>query len=149
MERATPNRLLGRALAVSALSAIAAPIACGGSSAATRRETTVRSSVTTNAPTARGGGPIEIVGAVDLMAKERCQRESACGRLGPGRRFVDREACENKLVSETRTTLHTRVCETGFVEGSSLSECLDSIRMSGCSVVELTAACEPASLCSP
>lgn len=145
MERARLQRLLGRAFAVAALSGIFAA-ACANHPAP-RPESTVRV-VKKNSPTARGGGPLSLVTAVDMIANERCVHESECHRLGAGRRFRDHDACQKEFVHEARSQLHTAVCETGFVEPETLFECLESIRNGGCTAT-LTAACEPASMCSP
>ena len=150
MKREKPGRLLGRAFAVAALSAIAASVACGGSSASAQHESTTASAKTAKKqkPAGIGGGPVSLVTAVDIIATERCRHESHCDRLGPGRRFRDDESCEKEFAHEARTQLDTKVCETGFVEPSTLLECLEGIRMGGCTT-ETAAACEPSSMCSP
>lgn len=146
MERARANRLLGRVFAVAALSAFFAPVACT-SHPAPRPESSVRTAKKQK-PNARGGGPLALVTAVDMITSERCNHEGECHRLGAGRRFRDYEACQKELVHEARSQLRTAVCETGFVEPASVLECLESIRNGGCTA-QLTAACEPATMCSP
>jgi hypothetical protein len=141
------NGLLGRAFAVAALSAITALVACGGS---TQQEPTARSTaaVKKSKPSAIGGGPVSLVSAVEVIATERCRHESHCDRLGPGRRFVDDQSCQKEFVHEQRTRLDTKVCDTGFVDPAALLECLEGIRMGGCTV-ETAGACEPSTMCSP
>lgn len=144
MQTARRKRWMGRAFAVAALSAVAAMTACGGSTPSKPTTTTAKRA----APRATGGGPLSLVTAVDMIATERCAHEGSCGRLGPGRRFRDHEACQAEFVHEARTRLTTNVCETGLVEHTTLLECLDSMRASSCTT-DLAVACEPASMCSP
>ncbi len=148
MDRAKFNRLSGRAFAVAALSAVSAAIACGGTTKATHRETTVRTAKMPRPPSARGGGPISLVSAIDMIAAERCVHEGSCDRLGPGRRFRDNDACKKEFEHDTRTQLDTTVCDTGYVEPSTLLECLDAIRTSACNY-EVSIECEPSKMCSP
>jgi len=145
MDRAKTNKWMGRAFAVAALSAIAAITACGGSTTATAEKTRTAAK---KPKRAIGGGPMSLVTAVDMIASERCAHEGSCDRLGPGRRFRDNDACRSQVLHETRTILDTKVCDTGLVETETLLECLAAIRVGGCSV-DLAAACEPSSMCSP
>ena len=147
MERLKSRGLFRRAIAVAALSALASA-ACASSQPAPAPKPVVAQSE--HKPRARGGGPIALVAAADVITWERCEHERTCNRLGPGRRFADSSSCEKKLIHEARTQLRTEVCETGFVESTSLRECLDAIRAGRCNVEpEATSACEVAKMCSP
>jgi hypothetical protein len=147
MKRAKRNGLLGRAFAVAALSAVSALIACAGNNVGPQPSTT-RTAAKRPRPTGVGGGPVALVTAVNVIATERCRHESHCDRLGPGRRFRDDDACQKEFVHEARTRLHTRVCETGFVDPATLLDCLEAIRVGGCTA-DVQAACEPSMMCSP
>ncbi|MBI2390750.1 MAG: hypothetical protein HYV09_14265 [Deltaproteobacteria bacterium] len=96
----------------------------------------------------RGGGPLSLVGAADAIASERCAHEERCERIGAGRRFVDTASCEQAVWSDTHDRLSTSVCESGFVEASTLLECLAAIRAGGCTA-EVGRVCEPSTMCSP
>src|SRR5687768_4483472 len=136
MHVAKQNSLFGRAFAVAALSAVAALVACGGSSAPPPAK------VSKSKPAiARGGGPVSLVTAVDTITSERCMHEVQCDRVGAGRRFANKEACQKTLAHEARSQLKTDVCDTGFLEPDALLDCLSAIRAGGCAA-ETEAACE-------
>lgn len=141
MERPSTKTWFGRACAVAALSVLAA---CGGNGNNARPAKVGKH----HDPVAHGGGPVTLVTAVDVIAKERCRHETRCNHVGAGRRFASDAACQKAFVHEERASLSTEVCETGYVEPEALLDCLEAIRNDGCSV-DAEAACEASSMCSP
>lgn len=99
-------------------------------------------------PLARGGGPLSLVTAVDMITTERCAHEGSCDRIGPGRRFFVVEDCQRELAEHARKQWNMQVCETGYVEDGELRSCLESIRKAGCTS-DVETLCSPAKTCSP
>lgn len=134
-----------RACVVAASCLISTVAACGTHRAP---QPVVAASKPQPAVAGRGGGPLSLVGAVDAIASERCAHEQRCERIGAGRQFVDTASCEQAVAIDTRERLSTAVCESGFVEASTLLECLAAIRAGGCAT-EVGRVCEPSTMCSP
>jgi hypothetical protein len=97
---------------------------------------------------ARGGGPLDMVTAVDVITAERCQRESACNRIGRGRQFLSEDDCRANVVHAVRKAFNANTCNTGYVDPDSLDECLKAMREAGCNL-EPTVYCDTPRICSP
>jgi hypothetical protein len=92
--------------------------------------------------------PVEVKNAVVAITKETCHRETRCSRIGEGRQYVTENDCEKAVETDMRKVLDTNACETGYVEPSSLVECLTSIRSSDCRSMQDTY-CQTPRICSP
>jgi hypothetical protein len=131
------------------MSAVAALAACGKHDAhAVHFPKTAKAKKTYPSSTGGGPAPVTLVTAADVIAKEKCEHENHCDRIGAGRRFANSEVCQKSLVHEARSTMTTKQCDTGYIDPESLLECLEAIRTNGCSV-DAQVACEASTMCSP
>jgi hypothetical protein len=68
--------------------------------------------------------------AVEIAAA-RCERESRCGRVGPGRSYEDGDDCIDEVRDGSSVELAAYECIEGVVR-SELSECIAEIRREEC-----------------
>jgi hypothetical protein len=88
--------------------------------------------------------------AIDAIANARCERESRCDNVGPGKRYVSREGCLTQLRGEGMNDLTPVECPHG-VDSPQLDKCLADVRGERCENVLDTIArlsnCSTGSLC--
>jgi hypothetical protein len=88
--------------------------------------------------------------ATTRLTTARCDREVACMKVGPGRRFLDRDACMREIGHDTATTLHADVCQPG-IDDAKLSACIVGVRSGHCDdpldAIPRIAACKASELC--
>jgi hypothetical protein len=65
------------------------------------------------------------------IAEVRCQRESTCMDVGPGRRFSSKEACMSEHRKDSLEHLNRTECSHG-VDPRALEQCLGAIRNEVC-----------------
>jgi len=87
---------------------------------------------------------------VRRIAETRCTREEACGNIGAGKTFGDREACSNYVQDHGRADLHSARCPGG-IDQEELEECLAAIQEQECgSLIDRAArivACRSSDMC--
>jgi hypothetical protein len=84
------------------------------------------------------------------MADARCDRESTCMDIGPGRRFASSEACLDALRSDSLAHLAKMDCPQG-TDPRGLQKCVEAVRGEVCpraiEQLEHLAECRAESLC--
>src|SRR5512146_566381 len=61
----------------------------------------------------------------------RCERETTCANIGPGRRWADRGACERELFPSASGRLAAETCAAG-VDEPKLTKCRADVRATPC-----------------
>lgn len=106
---------------------------------------------TTAPPMAMGGGPADLTSSIDAIADAECQREAACGNVGPDKRFMDRITCVAEMRRDAKSTVHERNCANG-VEQARLNACLSAARNETCAnpfnTLTTYVPCKSETLCS-
>jgi hypothetical protein len=90
--------------------------------------------------------------AVGRFARARCDRESACNRVGEGRLWGTMESC----VAQQRQRVHDDIaalsCERGF-DPVQLGACLNAVRVQACTdartALDAVSECRTSALCRP
>ena len=110
--------------------------ACGTTSEYTIGTTTVTGSTNLTRET-----------AVDRMTTERCNRELACGNVGPNQPFADVASCRADVHEDMNRFLKADTCKA--VDYYDLAVCSIAIRNTRCSAtgVPRLAECEGAKIC--
>jgi hypothetical protein len=105
------------------------------------------------AATTIGPGPSPAqLDATERIARARCDRQTACDRIGPGRAWGSPEACMAQQRPRTSEEVASLACRAGL-DGMQLGACLDAIRGLGCSEsaasLDSVGECQPTSVCMP
>ena len=79
-----------------------------------------------------GGGPLSVAGALNILATARCEREQACGRVGPGKTYRDVDSCERSTLQAHANDVVLLQCKGG----------VDGKRLGGCAAKWITTQCE-------
>lgn len=95
-----------------------------------------------------GGGPMSVAGALNVLADARCHREEACGRVGEGRAYRDRTACERTALQAHAHDVTILQCKGG-IDAKRLETCAGKLRGMKCEQRDVAAAemCGRAKLC--
>lgn len=100
-------------------------------------------------PVATGGPPTEAIGR---LARARCDRESACNRVGSGRPWGSQESCVVEQRDRARDDVASLGCHRG-VDGTQLATCLNAIRLQTCEDrrqnLDAVPECRLSALCVP
>lgn len=95
------------------------------------------------------GTPGETV--VARVARARCDRETACDRVGPGKPFGTSEHCMSSIRERARQDVVEAGCIRGF-DTTQLAVCLNTIRQLQCETqldaIEAVANCQAAAVCA-
>lgn len=86
---------------------------------------------TPEASESRGGGPLTVPGALNVLANARCQREEVCGRVGEGKAYVDRETCVRVTLQSHASDVTMLECAKG-IDHPALSSCASKLRAVAC-----------------
>jgi hypothetical protein len=68
---------------------------------------------------------------VEVITKERCDREERCENIGVGRKYATRDVCTEQVRSDNMNTLTNAACPYG-IDASKLQSCLTTIREERC-----------------
>jgi hypothetical protein len=100
-------------------------------------------------PVAAGAPPTEAIGR---LARARCDRESACNRVGNGRAWGSQEACVADHRDRAREDVASLGCRRG-VDATQLATCLNALRLQVCSEsrqdLDVVPECRTSALCVP
>jgi hypothetical protein len=69
--------------------------------------------------------------AIRVLTGERCRREAACGRVGPGRQLDTESTCEAAAELDERSSIGLDACPFG-VGADQLRQCLAAVRAQPC-----------------
>jgi hypothetical protein len=98
---------------------------------------------------AQDGPSIESIGR---LARARCDRETACNRVGEGQLWSTQESCVTQQRERVRDDLASLSCERGF-DGVQLRACLNAVRLQACtdarSALDAVSECRSSALCNP
>ncbi len=123
---------------------LVAVVGCAG------RERPPPAATTTTTGATAGARVIMNDDAAMIMTKARCQRESACGRVGAGRRFADDGACRRALFDDAWSIVMDEACPTG-VDAARVSSCAADLGARACEQsqgIEKVVACRTSALCA-
>ena len=88
--------------------------------------------------------------SIRSIADARCERETRCDNVGPGKQWASAEACRGDLMAKNRDELKASECPGGIVK-KELDECLTEIRNETCNspldTIGRLAACRSSDLC--
>lgn len=102
-----------------------------------------------NEGAAGNGAPGDTV--VARVARARCDRETACDRVGSGKEFGTSEHCMSSLRETARADVVEAGCLRGF-DATQLAICLNAIRQLSCETeldaIASVANCQSATLCA-
>ena len=103
---------------------------------------------TTTTTSATFGVPMD--NAISNIASARCNRETACDHVGPGKHYNSYEMCTRLLAQDTRLSVRGTRCPNG-VRDSALSSCLIDIDKQACGLalasIDPIASCNESNLC--
>jgi hypothetical protein len=68
---------------------------------------------------------------VEIVAKERCDREERCSNVGADRKYATRAACVERIRDDSLRTFTNAACPQG-VDSSRLQACLAELRQERC-----------------
>jgi hypothetical protein len=104
---------------------------------------------TSGRPHPSGGPSVE---ALARFARARCDRETACDRVGEGRPFKTQDSCVNVQRDRVRADVEALACPRGL-DILQLGTCLNGIRLQACDDrrvdVEALPDCAASALCAP
>lgn len=96
------------------------------------------------------GAPGDTV--VGRIARARCDRETACDRVGEGKPFATGEQCMASVRGRSRADVVAAQCSRGF-DSTQVASCLTSIRQVACDArldaIENVPHCQSSGLCVP
>jgi len=76
-------------------------------------------------------GSFQNEAAIGSVTDARCNREYACGRVGPGQHFATFVDCRTELDGDVRAALSPSKCSRS-IDDSAVSHCLSEIRDQKC-----------------
>ena len=129
------------------------PVGTGDPVAPTEHERPTGPPVPAPAPSAAAPTPAsdDVTELVARASRALCDREIACGRIGPGKAYESEEACTAAKRERVRSVLDAASCTE--IRGDHVSACLTAIRRAPCgppsSVLAPPSACTDAALCGP
>jgi hypothetical protein len=88
--------------------------------------------------------------AASQVAAVRCDHESSCGNVGPGRRYASPDACLAELSQSAERDLAPSVCPSG-IDSQRLRTCATQFQRESCeplAPLNRMYTCDPAVLCS-
>ena len=102
-------------------------------------------------PPATSAGPSsKIDDAILRMTSGRCDREVACGNVGGGKRYSDRDACDLEVSQDATSVLRSNAC--GTVVAEEVDKCLSEVTGQKCGgafdAVSRMPACRQDKLCT-
>jgi hypothetical protein len=87
---------------------------------------------------------------IEVIAKERCDREDRCSNIGVDRKYATREVCVGQTRSDNMNALTNAACPYG-IDSAKLQACLTSIREEHCNnpfdTLSRYTACTQSALC--
>jgi hypothetical protein len=87
---------------------------------------------------------------VEVITKERCDREERCSNVGVDRKYSTREVCVEQIRSDNMNSLTNANCPYG-IDSAKLQTCLADIRGEACNApfdtIGRLAACRQGALC--
>lgn len=90
------------------------------------------------------------VEAADKIVAARCDRETLCRNIGPGKKYETRDGCDIAVHEETAPALNGEACKKG-VDSSQLAACLAELKQENCAselrALEQLSSCRRAALC--
>lgn len=99
--------------------------------------------------TSPAGGPSSE--ATSRIAEARCDRETACNRIGSGRAWASKAACREAQRERVGRLIEPAVCKRG-VDSVQLTSCLTEVRSQACDdprdTIDATAHCRASALCA-
>ena len=99
--------------------------------------------------TAASGAPGATV--VARIARARCDRETACDRVGAGKAFLTGEQCMSSVRGRARADVVEASCERGF-DSTQVALCLTTIRQVSCDApldsIATLSHCQASALCA-
>jgi hypothetical protein len=97
--------------------------------------------------TLTGASWLANAGAVERIAASRCARETACGRVGPNKRFADDQNCLREIVRRSSVEVEAQTCPNG-VDAKKVERCETEISHQPCTPEsETVPACQAEELC--
>jgi hypothetical protein len=104
---------------------------------------------TSGQPHPSGGPSVE---ALARFARARCDRETACNRVGEGRPFKSQDSCVAEQRDRVRADVDALGCPRG-IDILQLGTCVNAIRLQGCDDrrvdVDALPDCASSALCAP
>lgn len=90
--------------------------------------------------------------AIGRLAQARCDRETACGRVGAGRAWGTQDLCVTRQRDHARAEIAGAACPRG-VDSTQLASCLNALRAQACddrrTELDAIAGCRLSALCAP
>jgi hypothetical protein len=87
---------------------------------------------------------------VEVITKERCDREERCTNIGVDRKYATRDVCIQDIRSDNMNTLTNAACPYG-IDSKQLQACLANIREERCNnpfdKLSRYSACKQSALC--
>lgn len=121
----------------------------GGHASETGRAAEPRRVPVRTTPASRTRGAPVLSDDVARLARARCDRATACDRVGPGRAFESQGDCMMQLRARSERDLEAAACQNG-VDRTSLALCLGEVRKLPCDETDElanVAMCTPADVC--
>jgi len=111
-----------------------------------------RSPTSTTREGTRFAADASSIEAVGRLARARCDRESACNRVGEGRLWGTQDACVAQQRERGGQDVVALSCERGF-DGTQLGACLNAVRLQPCTdartALDAVSECRASALCRP
>lgn len=87
---------------------------------------------------------------IERIVGARCARETTCNNVGVDKKYVNAQACNQKIRADMHDDLNAKDCPHG-VDPKALDECLESIRKESCGnpidTISRLAACRTGDIC--
>jgi hypothetical protein len=101
------------------------------------------------ATTTTGSTTVERGTAIDRITTERCNRELACGNIGPSQNWMDMASCRDSVSAAAKRLMRSDTTSCAGVDFYDLAVCSNAIRASECVQGGLPriAECDGAKIC--